>query len=633
MLREIRHGVSGFFAKILMVLLVISFGFWGIGDILTKTSPGNVAQVGGEEVTVAEFQRAIKDIRNTLGDQYSPELVKSLNLYQVKLSSLVNSKLLMQEARRLGISISDDAIIHYISKDKTFYNPNGNFDRGLFAQLIQQQGYSESEYIEALRRELASQIIIDTLTQKAAYPRPLLSLMYQAKHERREVTLIRLSEPSAAGVAEPTEAELSDYFKKHQDGYSAPEFRIIRYLIVDPQQVLKNVELSREELMEAYQQRASKLVRPEKRQVEQLLYGKKEQAEKAYEMLMAGSNVLTVAKEIPPINKDSIDLGLKAKGEIPTGEKEIFALNEGEFTKPIESPFGWHIFNVTKVQESKPMPFDEVKGMLEEELRQNKAEEELQRQVEKLEDAFSSGADLDSIASQLGGKVETTEPLNAEGKTPDNRVALDPARFANTLKAAFALKKGEASDILTENDGSSVALAIQEVTPARNKTFDEVRGQVVQDIKKETAARKFREDAKELAENLAKGKDVGLGSVHGATLSKGTLTREGVFSVPAAKSPLNLPDTLVSNTFSLTPQQPYSQAFAMEDGFAIAKLESITPAADPKKSKDAKRDYDALKRSLEQDYRDEVLMQYFNALRREYPVTVNTGILEALLHN
>lgn len=633
MLSEMRSGVSGFFAKILLVLLVISFAFWGIGDIVTRTAPGVVATVGAEDISISEFQRAIRDIRNTLGEHYSPELVKSLNLYQIKLNDLIHEKLLLQEAERLGISVSDDTIARMIGKDKMFQNPNGNFDRGMFSQILSQQGYSESDYIDALRRKLSGGIILRTLTQKPAYVPEMLDLLYKARYETRKITLITLSN-SAALTKEPTEQDLQGYFKKNQAAYRAPEFRSLQYILIDPAAIIKNTTVSRTELMELYQSRSSTLVKPEQREVEQLLYSQKDKAEKAYEMLMAGNTIPAVAKIVPPINEDSLELGLKTQGELPTGDKEVFGLDEGEFTKPVESPFGWHVFGVTKIQESRPLAFKDVKDSLEEELKQTKAEKELIRLAEKLEDTYSSGASLSEIATTLGVELKQAGPIDAEGNAPDRRSELDSVRFANSLKAAFELDKGEMSDIQTEADGSYVALELREITPARDRTFDEVRGAVASDWKKAELVNQLANNAKELGEQIAKSGNLSaLDSKPGVKVETGTLNREGAFMPANGKEDgqQSLPEPLAVHVFLLSKKQPVTPPLPSGDVFLMAKLEEVLPAAAPGSGKSAKQDYDALKRSLAQDYRDEVLLQYFNSLRKLYPVTVNYAVIEAMM--
>ncbi len=631
MLREIRKGVSGFFAKILIILLVVSFAFWGIEDVVNGTSPGVLAQVGGEEVTVAEFQRSIRDIKTALGDQYSPELLKSLNLYQIKLQSLVSSKLLVQEARRLGITISDEAVVQYISKDKSFYSPNGNFDRGLFAQLIRQQGYTEAQYIEALRQQLAARIIVGSLTEKPAYPPALLSLLYQAKYERREALLIHLSPSAVTEEPQASDADLKAYFEKNRAAYNAPEYRTLRYITITPDDVMNGVNISREDVMEAYQQRAGELVEPERRKVSQLLYDRKEQADKAYEILMAGGTVDAAAKTVPPVNKDAITLGWKKRGELPTGDKDVFALNASEFTKPLEGPFGWQVFYVSSVDEAQPMPFKDVKGMLEKELRQNKGEEEMQRLVERLEDSVSAGSTLDQMAEAVDVKVKTTDPIDTSGKTPDNRDGIDVTRFTGLLETAFTMKKGESSDLLMEADGTYSVLQVQDITKAREKTFDEVRGQVIQDWKREMTASSFATTSQKLAEDLIKGKEPSFANMQGVEVERGTVSRDGGFESDNGKSNANLPDGLVSELFTADAKQPFTRAAQVGDFFVIAKLESILPAADPVKDADAKRDFNALKRTLAQDARDEILQQYFTALRKQYPVSVNGNILQGLI--
>src|SRR4051812_2066243 len=99
MLNSFRSMAHSWVAKILMLLLILSFGLWGIGDMLRSGgSAMEVAKVGGTAITGIELQRALRveteNVRRMLGDHDSPEIHKTLNLPQRALQKLINRKLI-----------------------------------------------------------------------------------------------------------------------------------------------------------------------------------------------------------------------------------------------------------------------------------------------------------------------------------------------------------------------------------------------------------------------------------------------------------------------------------------------------------------------------------------------------------
>jgi len=79
MLQLIRSKASSWVIKILFVVLVVSFGIWGIGDILrTKTTEVTVAHVGDQTITAEAFQREYqqqyKRTAAAFGNQFNADL-------------------------------------------------------------------------------------------------------------------------------------------------------------------------------------------------------------------------------------------------------------------------------------------------------------------------------------------------------------------------------------------------------------------------------------------------------------------------------------------------------------------------------------------------------------------------------
>ena len=69
MLNALRKGAGGWLAKILFALLVISFAAWGVGDWTGGFRREKLAEVGGQEITAAEFERAYQNQLNMASNQ------------------------------------------------------------------------------------------------------------------------------------------------------------------------------------------------------------------------------------------------------------------------------------------------------------------------------------------------------------------------------------------------------------------------------------------------------------------------------------------------------------------------------------------------------------------------------------
>jgi len=124
-----------------------------------------------------------------------------------------------------------------------------------------------------------------------------------------------------------------------------------------------------------------------------ILVGTEEEAKTALKRLMGGEEFEKIAKEVSKDpGAEGGDLGWFTKDRmVPEFANAAFALEVGQVSDPVKSPFGWHIIEILDKREKTPPPFDEVK-------------DQVARYVaQKAQMAYL--ADL-----RKGAKIERTEP-------------------------------------------------------------------------------------------------------------------------------------------------------------------------------------------------------------------------------
>src|SRR5713226_1563524 len=131
MMQAIRGRAGSIIVKILFGLLIISFGFWGIytrSDYYSGHSPDTViATVGDEGIRADALQRVLQPTLERLRAQYGSSIdakqVKQLGILDTLLGQLIERSLLDQEAQRLGLEVSDEAIRGAIYDNPRFRGP------------------------------------------------------------------------------------------------------------------------------------------------------------------------------------------------------------------------------------------------------------------------------------------------------------------------------------------------------------------------------------------------------------------------------------------------------------------------------------------------------------------------------
>ncbi len=636
MLHEIRQSASGFFTKILMLFLVACFALWGIGDIVNKSAPKDIAQVGDQTISLDDFKFEMELMKRSFGEHYSEELVKSLNLYQVKLNELINRALVNQETAKLGINVGDETLAKSIAKESVFQNATGDFDKTVFKQVLRENNLSETEYLRKQRTNISTSVLLETFNIHPALPDNMLETLYDIKHEQRKVKLIVINAIPEKDTQIMNQHDINAFYEANKFRYTAPEYRTIQYIEILPEEIMKNLKISREESFEIYQQRIKDYLLPQKRHVSQLLYSTKAEAENAYGLLRSGTKLEEVAAKVSPKNKDAIDLGLRFKSQLTTGAEEVFSLEKGGFTAPIESAFGWHIFRVTEIEDEHTSDFESVQKSIEEELKQSKANDKLSEQVERLEDALSGGGTMEVAAKATGLAVHKLNAIDANGRGADTHEILSPLKYKELFTKAFSTAEKQRSGVITMADGRHFVVQVLSITPPRPRKLEEVIGLVQSDLKLSLKNAAMKDFAQVVATNAATLRDDALTTFLKAKgLGDAITTVVGRAGFPAgAPSPdKRLSDALPSETldqlFTLKHVGEATKATQYGNGFIVARLVEKLPA--PKAdSEQGKQLMDALKRSMEEEHNNEVMDDFTKQLREHFPVGINTTVFEQI---
>ncbi|MBY0355137.1 MAG: SurA N-terminal domain-containing protein [Rickettsiales bacterium] len=630
MLRELRKVASGFLAKLLLLLLALSLGIWGIGDVVRQSGPQNIATVGDDEVSLVDFSQQISLLRRTFGESMPSSGVNLSMLQRMVLNEMISRKMIGLEADRLGIRISDDALAREISRNDDFRNANGDFDKTLFQQALRQSNQNESVYLKQLRSALKEQVLIGVVNGEDIVPKGYSSYLYAIEGEVRSVDLLTLeSTDENFSVAKPSEAQIQDFYDSHQARFTAPQYRTLSLIRLTPEEIGKQVKVNRQEAFSLYNERTESLMIPEKRDILHLLFNTKADAENIYSILRSGKTFDEAIQMITPTNKDAVDLGFVTREQLPPEAAKVFSLGEGEFTEPTESRFGWHIYLVKNVKERSVTPFTEIQESLENEVLQHKMEVRLQESLEQLEDALAGSDSLEAAAKLADMQIFTSEPVSQDGRGIDNQVIFPLDKNQQLLTIAFQLPEGERSDLIQQADGGYFVFKVLSVTPQRQRTLDEVRGQVIEAWTAQELAKAHEAFASELSAKLAKSDSLLetqsiLSKIKGEKTEALKLRRNGAI---INQDGLSLPNNLVQNIFSLKTVGTPTTVEKNGSDFVVAVLREITPAPDAKSSAEADQQLRALRRKLRNEYKNEILEEYITYLRTRYPVQINETLL------
>ncbi len=623
MLESIRKYTSSFVVKVLFVVLILSFGVWGVADVFRPGGGGDWAiQVGDMKIppqTVRDdYQRELNRLRQAVGGTLDAEKARAFGLPNQVVSGIIGRALIDSERNRLGLVVGDDAVRAAIQADASFHNASGTFDQDLFRRVLQMNGLTESGFVRLVRDDIARRQLIASVTEGVAAPAGLVDAIYRQREERRTAEYVAVAASGIKGIGVPDETRIKAFYEAHPELFSAPEYRAATALVLSAEALAGTATVSDAAIGEAYAARQSEFTEPERRSIEQVLVRDEAAARLARDRLAGGADFAAVASELSGQGASSISLDKVTRSQLPGALGEAaFALGAGELSQPLQSPLGWHVLKVTGIEPAREKPLAEVRDQLARELAREKATDELYALSTRLEDILGGGASIEEAASQLGLDPRKVDAIDAAGKDPSGAVVESlPEGFAATT---FATAENSESPLTEAGSGTFYVVRVDRVTPAGVEPLASVREAVIAAWQ----AEQRRERAFAIAEEIAQAARAGTALSVAAEAKGLSAATTPPFTRNAAAAGTNgVPAALVGDVFAADTGD--IKVVRSPDGAYVARVASVV-AADPNVQSDAGMQ---VRKELDSQIEEDMLTQYSNGIRREFPVTMNTRVLE-----
>ncbi|HSI39227.1 MAG TPA: peptidyl-prolyl cis-trans isomerase [Xanthobacteraceae bacterium] len=623
MLQTLRKSASGIVAKMLMVLLILSFGIWGIADVFRDFGGQTLATIGSTEISVPEFrnlyQERLQQISQQIKRGITPEQARALGIPDQLLNERLAEAALDERTRQLGLALSNDEMARRIRDNPAFRGPSGAFDPAYFAQILRSNGYTEPRFVEAERRLALRQQLIQSLGGDVELPQVLRDAARRFETEERAVAYVMLDAPAAQGIAEPTDEALRAFFDARKVAFRAPETRKITVLALTPELLAASVAISDDQVKAAYEANLARFGTPETRTVQQIVFPDADQAKAAAERIAAGTAFADIAAERKLEPKD-IDLGTVARDAIfdkAVGDA-AFALPADGTSGVVEGRFGPVIVHVGTVTPGSVRPLEEVAPQLRAQLQADQARRALFDTHDRVEDDRAGGASLTEIAGKLDLAVQALE-TDRQGRAPDGTAIGDLPGKAEVLAGAFESDVGvEADAVQLPQGGGYVWFDVEAVTPARDRTFDEARAQVLDRWRQDEAAKQL--DAR-LAELRGK---IDAGEAFDKVVTDAGLELRVANGVRRGRAADGLPQGLLNAVFETKEGAIGSAPADVGDGKVLFRVTSVSvPAVAPDDSK--------LLADLRERMEQDLMTEYVVRLQADLGVRINRVALEQIV--
>jgi peptidyl-prolyl cis-trans isomerase D len=617
MLEMFRNAGKSWVAKILLMLLAGSFGVWGIRDIFGGFNASALATVGDQEISSQQYtnsyRQAMQNLAQQTGQNLTAEEARNMGIDRSILNNLLQSAAIDAQASDLKLSISKLSIAEE-AKGNPAFQSNGKFDPQLFAHILQQNGMNEEMYLANEVRNQARNAITDAVDRGFKPPNTLIEALYRYRNEQRDAKYFTIK-ASETDVPAPTDEELKKQYEATPAAYTAPEYRSIAVMKVEPADMAPKIVITPEALSAGYEKYKQDYFIPENRTILQISFPTVDEAKKARDRISGGEDFMAIAKERGASDAD-ITFADKSKTEFldKTVAEAAFKLKQDEVSEPVTGSLVTALLKAAKITPEKQSSLDEVKVELTQRLQGERALDEIQSIYDAVEDARAAQTKFEDIAKAQGIPFVVVPAVSATGFGPDGK-EVDLPDKADVLKAAFASDVGVENDALTPHD-SYFWYEVREVIPSALKPFDTVKAQVTSDV----TARKIRELLTERATGIVKKLDGGAALEQLATEAESEVkTAQGLrrnessaeFDVPA-----------VTALFSV-PEKDF--AWSLEgDGKTAKIMQSQTVLAEPYDSNSAQAK--ELAQSVKEAASKDLLTTYLTALQGQIGVSINNAL-------
>lgn len=623
-LDTLRKGAGRLLGMILMGMLVVSFGIWGIADIFRGYGAQTLISVGDTEITSQDYMRAQQDVLRSMSAQAGRSLslqeARALGLDRQVLERLVGGAAVDNHAQALHLSIADSTLLEQIMNDPAFKDGAGNFSPLAFQQAMQTIGMNEQGYLNSLRERNLRRQILTTVGKVVNNPDILINALNSFNGESRTLRYVLVPESVAGTIPDPSEEDLKRYYENHQTKFTQPELRKIGVLAVTPETVKDQVTITEADLKAAYEANKDTLGKPERRQVQQIPFPDLAAANAAYQKVQSGTDFVALAKE-QNLSETDIDLGILSRAQLadPAIAEAAFNLELNKVAEPVTSKLGGVVLlRVTLIEPGKTPTYEEAKPELEKKLLKERAAGAIFDLHDKIEDQLASGSRLSEVADKFKITYQLIDQVDREGRKPDGSAVTLPAQ-KDLLNAAFATDTGVENDPIDAKDEGVIWYEVLGVVPEQVKPFDQVKDEAAKDWRTDELRTKVAKYAQDLVTSLNGGKTLEevAKDIGAEVLTSDPLKRDGIT--------VNVLPPAVAQAFTLPVKGYGSAPSGQEEGRIVFQVDKVTPP-EPLDTAEA----DRLKQQLGLLISEDAISEYFAALETRYGVKINQPALAKL---
>jgi peptidyl-prolyl cis-trans isomerase D len=486
MLSILRRNAGSWAIKIILSFIALTFIWWGVGTY-SEQGRNVAATVGGEAITSNELAEAVagieKTYREVYGDAFTSEMAKALNLKKQAMDSLVQRKILLAEAGKMGLSATDEEVQREIAAIPAFHQ-NGQFREDLYRSVLASNRVGIAEFEASKRVEITLKKVEGLLAAGALVPETEARELFRVG-SRKIRLLVVTADPGKANAGAPAEGEILAKYEQAKERFRAPARVKLAVAAFTPDRFGREVQPSEAEIKTYYDTNFDRFRTEEQRLVSRIVlpFGKKDRdavRKEAGEILARASkgkaDFDAQAKAHARGKGGEAWLSRKEAGEALSGP--LFQASVDTVVGPVELPGGIVLARVNRIRFPEALPLSQVRDRVVEQIRHEKGKDLAVVKAYEAQPKAASARSVKATAAAFDVPVVETGWVGGEGA---------PGVPAALVQDALLLPSGEVAPVKTVGDAHYL-FQVTAKEDSRVPPLSEVRDKIAAEVAREKKA-------------------------------------------------------------------------------------------------------------------------------------------------
>jgi len=505
MLQSIRDLSQGWLAWLIVIMLCLVFGLWGIHSYLYGRSAENLAaKVDGVKITKQQLNVVYNQMRRQqqlqLGANYNLSEKSQAQLKKVALQAMISSIALNKAAKADGFRVAP-ILIEKLLASMPIFQVNGVFSQARFQQFISNLLFSADEYLTQLQNEiLVTQVRNAIIGTSFILPQEVEKSIQLINQKRNfHYAIIPLNWFLANKL--PSKAA-ENFYQQNLDSFKLPEKVSIEYLKLSITDLIHKINPTVTQLKDFYQNNIASFTKPKHLHFSVIMiampqHASSKQIKQAQDKLALLTSKIKKHVDFASLAKQYSDdahsasqggkwpwvtaaqLPAELRAALPNLKKV------GDISMPIKTMQGYFILKLLGTKPQQIVPFNTVKNKVLQMYRQQSAEQKFADLRDQLANITYENSDsLQPAAKQLKLSIQTTGLFTKDG---DKKGITSNPRFVAAAFSDEVLNQHDNSDSIDLSDNFVVVLRVKQHIPAMVKKFTEVKSLITNKLRQQAA--------------------------------------------------------------------------------------------------------------------------------------------------